>query len=207
MKQDLLKKKSKGFTLVEVGIVVAIGLLLLAGLAGANRIVAGTKANDEIGELKVAATNLQKSFSAANNFTGLTETVARNLKVFSDSMNSTANATDLISRWNTDMGLVALAATATQPPVAVIQVASVPSYECTSIIPQVAGEFYAVQVTAGAAAVTAPVAAGAIPVANSATFVKTTTAAGGPLPLDVAALAAACNNAAGSANINYYLAK
>ena len=203
---QIKRRIAKGFTLVEVAIVVAIGLLLLAGIAGANRIIASNKANDEIGELKVASTNLQKAFASSPNFQSLGTngaTVARNLRVFSEERNS-ATAGQLTTRWNTALTLNQLAATATQPPMAVIQVAQVPSYECSSIVPQVADTFYAIQITAGAAAATAP---SAPPAAVNATFVKTTSPSTGPSPVDVAALAAACEAATGNANINYYLAK
>lgn len=69
-----------GFTLIELGIVVAIGFLLIGiGLYKAPSIMAGYRANAETTELPQVVTNMQKVAANAPNYTGFTlDTFIRN---------------------------------------------------------------------------------------------------------------------------------
>lgn len=74
------RAKEKGFTLIELGIVVAIGFLLIGiGLYKAPSIMAGYRANAETTELPQIVTNSQKIAANAANYSAFTlDTFIRN---------------------------------------------------------------------------------------------------------------------------------
>jgi len=133
----------KGFTLVEIAIVVAISLLLLAGVIGVNRIIANTKANDEIGELKQESTGIQKIYANNSNYATATLTDIIALKGLPDArITSTTTATN---RWGGAI-TIAPATLATANDAIKFSTAGVPEYECVSVIPQVEPGFSRISV-------------------------------------------------------------
>ena len=92
MKQMKSMKSQGGFSLVELGIVVAIGLLILLGIGAANRTIAGTKVNSEVGEVKTITANVQRQYSGRANYAtaSLTDMIALGGLGLRSAMNSFA---------------------------------------------------------------------------------------------------------------------
>jgi type IV pilus assembly protein PilA len=142
-----MRYKSKlhqaGFTLVEVGIVVAIGLLLLLGIGAANRTIAGTKVNNEIGEIKTIIANVQRQYSGKSNYATATLTDIIALKSMPDERK--ASATTAVNRWSGAITMAPATITTANDSIRYSS-AGVPEYECTQIVPQVEGSLTRVAV-------------------------------------------------------------
>lgn len=136
-------KKQKGFTLVEVGIVAAVVLALLAGVIGAPRVMANMRANDEIGELKTISTSVQKIYSNSANYTGATLAEIIGMKGIPD--NRVVNASTATNRWSGSLTLTPATLSTTDDSMRLTQT-QVPEYECANIIPQVESGFARVSV-------------------------------------------------------------
>lgn len=92
-----LKKRQKGFTLVELGIVVAIGAVIIGiGLIVVPSLLASTRANAEISELPTVATKIQRAYANQPNYSGMTHAAVVNLKVFPDNQ---VSGTTVTNRW------------------------------------------------------------------------------------------------------------
>ncbi|WP_292802386.1 type 4 pilus major pilin [Methylotenera sp.] len=136
-------KNQAGFTLVETGIVVAIVLLLLAGVVGAPRIIAGMKANNEIGELKTITTGVQKIYSNDPTFAGATLTEVISLRGLPDER--ITSATTAANRWGGAITL-APATVNTANDSILLTTTNVPEYECVNVIPQAESGFIRIAV-------------------------------------------------------------
>lgn len=166
----LLKRKNKGFTLVEILLVV--GFIALAGIGIYTiygKVQVSNQANTESRNLDTLRAGVKSMYGGNPNFVGLTNTVANQSRLTPDSMR-TATITEII---NTFGGAVAIA------PVSLgaganngfrITYPSVPGAVCSKLVTSAGGQFN--QVTVGA------------------TVVKTF---GTSVPIDVAAAAANCN--------------
>lgn len=177
MKTMSQKKNQKGFTLVELGIVVAVGLLLLLGIQQSNRTIANTKVNSEIGEIKTISANVQRQYSGSSNYS--TATLANIIALKSLPDERVLTATTAANRWGGAITL-APATVNTASDTLLYTSAAIPEYECTQIIPQVEGSLVRVSV--------------------DGTDVKP---AGGAL--DQTALGTNCDG--GNVSIGYYIAK
>ena len=133
-----IKKSQKGFTLVELGIVVGLVLLLLSGLAGASRIIAGDKVNDEVSELRAAVNNIQKIYASSSVYTGATLTDIIALKGIPDSR--ITSATTAANRWGGAITVTVNTLNSTDDSIK-YSTAAVPEYECLNILPQVDSVF------------------------------------------------------------------
>lgn len=136
-------KKQLGFTLVEVGIVVAVVLLLLSGVIGAQRIIAGTKVNDEVGELKTVATSVQKIYSSDPTFATATLTQILALKGLPNAR--VASATTAANRWGGAITIVP-ATINTANDAMLMTTNAVPEYECVNVVPQAEAAFARISV-------------------------------------------------------------
>ncbi|ECA3699875.1 prepilin-type N-terminal cleavage/methylation domain-containing protein [Salmonella enterica subsp. enterica serovar Muenchen] len=158
------RKSKKGFSLLE--------LLLVLGIIAAL-VVAAFIVYPKVQASQRAQAGVKALYTSASSFTGLTNTVAVQAKIFPDNMLSgTGNAAKPINAFK---GNVTLAAAATGPSSAAgssftITYDNVPAAECVKITTAAAGNFYTAKVGS-----------------------KVVKAADGTL--DVAATAAACNNA------------
>lgn len=127
-----LKKRQSGFTLVELGIVVAIAAIIIGiGLVVVPSILASTRANAEISELPTIATKIQRAFANQPNYGALTQAGIVNLNVFPDSVVDKTAGT-IVNRWG---GAVTVApATLSQANDAVaITSNDIPTAECLQI--------------------------------------------------------------------------
>lgn len=138
MKNFKSMKKQLGFTLVEVGIVVAVVLLLLTGVIGVPKIIANAKANDEIGELKTITTAVQKIYATSPNYAGVTLAEVISLKGIPDERK--VSATVAANRWG---GAITMAPTTcnTANDCMLMTSNNVPEVECVAVIPSAAGGF------------------------------------------------------------------
>ncbi|EQC2856510.1 type IV pilus major subunit protein BfpA [Salmonella enterica] len=166
------RKSKKGFSLLELLLVLGIiAALVVAAFIVYPKVQASQRAQAESNN--IATIQAGVLYTSASSFTGLTNTVAVQAKIFPDNMLSgTGNAAKPINAFK---GNVTLAAAATGPSSAAgssftITYDNVPAAECVKITTAAAGNFYTAKVGS-----------------------KVVKAADGTL--DVAATAAACNNA------------
>lgn len=123
-------KLQAGFTLVELGIVVAIGAVIIGlGLVVVPSILASTRANAEISELPTIATKTQKTFANFPNYSTLTQPIAIGMKVFPDA--SVAGAT-VTNRWGGAV-TIAPATLVLANDAFIITSVGVPAAECAQI--------------------------------------------------------------------------
>ena len=134
--------KQKGFTLVEVAIVVAIGALLLIGISQAPRIIAGNKSNAEIAEIPQIVTGVQKIYANQATYAGATLTQVIALNGLPPERVSAGAG---VNRWGGAITMAVATVTTANDAIALTSV-NVPSLECTDIIPSVANRFARVQV-------------------------------------------------------------
>jgi type II secretory pathway pseudopilin PulG len=84
-----LRKKSKGFTLVEILLVVGFIALASIGIyAVYNKVTTTSKANEENRNLQTLKTGIKQLYGNQGTFTGLTETVIRNSRLAPQQMNT-----------------------------------------------------------------------------------------------------------------------
>lgn len=145
VKSGLQKKRDqKGFTLVEVAIVVAVGALLLIGVSQAPTIIANNRANAEIAELPQVVANIQKIYANRSNFVGIDNAQVIGLKAFPE--DRVDGAASLLSRWGESITVApADVGTGTDNGVS-LTYALVPSAECINVIQGVEGRFYTIEV-------------------------------------------------------------
>ncbi|EEZ6550363.1 type IV pilus major subunit protein BfpA [Escherichia coli] len=168
------RKSKKGFSLLELLLVLGIiAALVVAAFIVYPKVQASQRAQAESNNIATIQAGVKALYTSASSFTGLTNTVAVQAKIFPDNMLSgTGNAAKPINAFK---GNVTLAAAATGPSSATgssftITYDNVPAAECVKITTAAAGNFYTAKVGS-----------------------KIVKASDGTL--DVAATAAACNNA------------
>lgn len=168
------RKSKKGFSLLELLLVLGIiAALVVAAFIVYPKVQASQRAQAESNNIATIQAGVKALYTSASSFTGLTNTVAVQAKIFPDNMLSgTGNTAKPINAFK---GNVTLAAAATGPSSAAgssftITYSNVPAAECVKIATAAAGNFY---------------------IATVGT--KVVKAAGGML--DVAATASACSNA------------
>lgn len=168
------RKSKKGFSLLELLLVLGIiAALVVAAFIVYPKVQASQRAQAESNNIATIQAGVKALYTSASSFTGLTNTVAVQAKIFPDNMLSgTGNTAKPINAFK---GNVMLAAAATGPSSAAgssftITYSNVPAAECVKIATAAAGNFY---------------------IATVGT--KVVKAAGGML--DVAATASACSNA------------
>lgn len=167
------RKSKKAFSLLELlldlGIIAA---LVVAAFIVYPKVQALQRAQAESNNIATIQAGVKALYTSASSFTGLTNTVAVQAKIFPDNMLSGSGTA---AKPINVKGNVTLAATATGPSSAAgssftITYDNVPAAECVKIATAAAGNFYITTVGT-----------------------KVVKAAGGTL--DVAATAAACTNA------------
>lgn len=129
------KRNVKGFTLIELSIVIIVGALLLAvALVIARSVLADNRANDELKELPVIITRVQKLYANRPNFAGLTTTLAIAQNVFPDSR--VASTTTVNNRWGGTITMAPVTIASANDAVDATYTL-VPKSECLAVIPQV----------------------------------------------------------------------
>lgn len=180
----LIKKRNsiKGFSLLELLLVLGIiAALVVAAFIVYPKVQASQRAQAESNNIATIQAGVKALYTSASSFTGLTNSVAVQAKIFPDNMLSgSGNAATPINAFK---GNVTLAAAATGPSSVAgssftITYANVPAAECTKIMTATAGNFYMAAVggkTVKPAGGTVDVAAtaGACSDANSNTLVLT----------------------------------
>lgn len=172
----LLKKRKskKSFSLLELLLVLGIvAALVVAAFIVYPKVQASQRAQAESNNIATIQAGVKALYTSASSFTGLTNTVAVQAKIFPDNMLSGTGNT--AKPTNAFKGNVTLVAAATGPSSAAgssftITYSNVPAAECVKIATAAAGNFY---------------------IATVGT--KVVKSAGGML--DVAVTAAACNSA------------
>jgi prepilin-type N-terminal cleavage/methylation domain-containing protein len=124
-------QRNKGFTLAEVAIAVAVGALLLIGLAITPKILADNRSSAEIQELSLITSNGQKAFSTSSTYAGATTTLLIARNVFPAAR--VTNATTANNRWG---GSIAAAAgtTTTANDSLTLTYTNIPSIECQDVV-------------------------------------------------------------------------
>ena len=185
------QRKQQGFTLIELGVVAALGFLIIGiGLYKAPSIMANYRTNAELSELPQIVTNTQKAVSNSSNYTGTTLDSIIRLDVFPQNRVTIpgAGAATATNRWNGAITF-SVGTIATAGDIGRYVYAGVPLSECKNVIIGVAQMMRRVYVDSANTAV-----------AGAGTLVKADGAA-----LDTTALGTACSGAANS--ITYDIAK
>lgn len=139
------KKSAKGFTLIELSIVIIVGSLLLAvALSLARTVMADNRVNDELKELPIIVTRIQKLYSNRATFAGLTNALAIAQNTFPDARVAGAAVTN---RWGGTITVVPKNLTATNDAVEATYTL-VPTPECLGVIPQIESNMRIIKVGA-----------------------------------------------------------
>lgn len=148
-KLTLIKnRKAKGFSLLEIILVLAVAAGFIIGVFMLlSKTQAGSRADTESKNLSTIVAGVKSLYTSSSTYTGLTNTVAANAKIFPDTMLN-GSSVDPLNAWK---GSVTLAAAATGPSATAgssftITDTAVPANECTKIVSGMAGSFYIVQV-------------------------------------------------------------
>ncbi|MBI9252209.1 prepilin-type N-terminal cleavage/methylation domain-containing protein [Escherichia coli] len=163
-------KSKKGFSLLELLLVLGIiAALVVAAFIVYPKVQASQRAQAESNNIATIQAGVKALYTSASSFTGLTNSVAVQAKIFPDNMlsGSGSSATPI----NAFKGNVVVASADTGPSAATgssftITYSNVPAAECTKIITAAAGNFYTAGVgTAG----NVKAAGGVLDVAETAT--------------------------------------
>ncbi|MCK3083668.1 type 4 pilus major pilin [Escherichia coli] len=147
-------KSKKGFSLLELLLVLGIiAALVVAAFIVYPKVQASQRAQAESNNIATIQAGVKALYTSASSFTGLTNTVAVQAKIFPDNMlnGSGSSATPI----NAFKGNVVVESADTGPSAATgssftITYSNVPAAECTKIITAAAGNFYTAGVgTAG----------------------------------------------------------
>ncbi|HAT7491864.1 TPA: prepilin-type N-terminal cleavage/methylation domain-containing protein [Raoultella ornithinolytica] len=148
------EKSKKGFSLLELLLVLGIiAALVVAAFIVYPKVQASQRAQAESNNIATIQAGVKALFTSASSFTGLTNSVAVQAKIFPDNMLSGSGSA--AKPINAFKGNVTLAAANTGPSAATassftITYENVPASECTKIITAAAGNFYTAGVgTAG----------------------------------------------------------
>ena len=148
------RKSKKGFSLLELLLVLGIiAALVVAAFIVYPKVQASQRAQAESNNIATIQAGVKALYTSASSFTGLTNSVAVQAKIFPDNMlsGSGSSATPI----NAFKGNVVVASADTGPSAATgssftITYSNVPAAECTKIITAAAGNFYTAGVgTAG----------------------------------------------------------
>lgn len=140
------RKSKKGFSLLELLLVLGIiAALVVAAFIVYPKVQASQRAQAESNNIATIQAGVKALYTSASSFTGLTNSVAVQAKIFPDNMLSGSGtaATPI----NAFKGTVTLASASTGPSTTAgssftITYANVPAAECTKIITAAAGNFY-----------------------------------------------------------------
>lgn len=157
MKKTVLiknRKSKKGFSLLELLLVLGIvAALVVAAFIVYPKVQASQRSQAESNNIATIQAGVKALYTSASSFTGLSNTVAVQAKIFPDNMLSgSGSAAKPINAFKGD---VTLAVASTGPSKApgssfTITYSNVPAAECTKIVTAAAGNFYEVGVgTAG----------------------------------------------------------
>lgn len=123
-------KRQAGFTLVELGIVVAIGAVIIGlGLVVVPSLLASTRANAEISEIPTIATKIQRAYANRPTFAGMNQATVIGLKAFPD---SSVTGAVISNRWG-GLVTVAPATLVVANDAFTITTTGVPSEECVQV--------------------------------------------------------------------------
>ena len=164
------RKSKKGFSLLELLLVLGIiAALVVAAFIVYPKVQASQRAQAESNNIAAIQAGVKALYTSASSFTGLTNSVAVQAKIFPDNMLSGSGSA--AKPINAFKGNVTLAADKTGPSGAdgssfTITYENVPASECTKIITAAAGNLYTAGVgTAG----NVKAAGGVLNVASTAT--------------------------------------
>ncbi|WP_299999582.1 type 4 pilus major pilin [uncultured Cedecea sp.] len=144
------RKSKKGFSLLELLLVLGIiAALVVAAFIVYPKVQASQRAQAESNNIATIQAGVKALYTSASSFTGLSNTVAVQAKIFPDNMLSGSGSA--AQPVNAFKGNVILTAVATGPSKAPgssfnITYSNVPAAECTKIITAAAGNFYEVGV-------------------------------------------------------------
>lgn len=170
-----LKTKQSGFTLVELGIVVAIAAVIIGiGLVVVPSVLAATRANGEISDLPAISTKIQRAFANQPNFstpTTASMAVLVNLRVFPENM---VSGTTVTNRWGGSL-TAAVSTLQTANDSVTLTDTNVPGPECNQVVQGIDRSYRQIKVNA------------------------TTVKADGDAQVNLATLGTACNAAGNNA--------
>jgi prepilin-type N-terminal cleavage/methylation domain-containing protein len=146
-------KRQAGFTLVELGIVVAIGAILIGiGFMLVPSLLTSSKVKAEANAMSTAATKIQQRYDGRPNFSGITTAIVAGLSVLPE--NSVSGAT-VTNSWGGNVTFAANAAGVNNPNDSFLYTTTaVPSAACTELAQTLERSAQVIQVGTSAAPVT-----------------------------------------------------
>ena len=148
MKKTVLiknKKSKKGFSLLELLLVLGIiAALVVAAFIVYPKVQASQRAKAESNNIAAIQAGVKALYASASSFTGLTNTVAVQAKIFPDNMLVGSGSSAKPVKGDVTLASANSGPSAAQGSSFTITYSNVPAAECTKIITAVAGNFYAV---------------------------------------------------------------
>lgn len=130
------KRRQSGFTMVELGVVVAIAaVILVIALTVVPRVLANNRANAEMQELPSVISNIQKDYSNAPTYNGATLDSVIRLDAFPPERVTVpaAGAATATNRWGGAVTM-SVGTISSANDIARVVYAAVPERECKSVI-------------------------------------------------------------------------
>lgn len=144
MKITRMARNQKGFTLVELMLVVVLGGAIIATvIIAAPRVKAGIQADKDMNTIPDIMANVQGHYSLKPSFNGLTNTIANSYKLIPDDMNGGAGT--ITNRYGGAVTLAPATVTAADDSFS-ISYGGVPSRVCLKVVPQLSPQFLNVSV-------------------------------------------------------------
>lgn len=138
-KQCEILQNKKGFTLVELMIVIVLGGLVIAvAIAAGPRIKAHIQGNKDLETIPDITANVQAHYSLKSSYVGLTNTIVNSYKLVPDDMNG--GGASISNRYGGAV-TIAPATVSVANDSFTISYGSVPSRVCLKIVPQLAPQF------------------------------------------------------------------
>lgn len=132
-------RNAKGFTLVELMIVIVLGALIIAvAIAAAPRIKAYIQANKDLEAIPEIAANVQSQYALKPNYATLTNTIVNSYKLVPDDMNGGGGT--ITNRYG-GVVTIAPATVSVANDSFTISYGNVPSLVCLKLVPQLAPQF------------------------------------------------------------------
>lgn len=134
--QSMKKSLQKGFTLVELGIVVVVAAVILSVvLPKVGEVFGGTKTNGELQELPDVIAKIQKIYSNAPSFSGATLQTVADMGAFPSARIVTASPAAISNRWGGAVTLAVSTITTANDTID-LTYTNIPAQACIDVISQ-----------------------------------------------------------------------
>ena len=147
-KLKLIKRRQNGFSLLEILLVLAIAAALVIGaFIVYPKVQAAARADAESKNISTIVAGVKSLYTSSSTYTGLTNEVAINAKIYPDNMINGTSTTP-INAWKGEVTIAAAdtGSSGVEGSSFTITYKSVPAIECAKIVSSTAGNFYIMKV-------------------------------------------------------------